>query len=334
LGENLKQALATTVRQDALDKLSTDFVQLQKTIGEIDTRLSDSMTALEANSSTSGSDGSGGQVTAAQVAQIRTQLRTDMTAAFAERMDVLASELEAVRASTEKELTSIAAAVAKLQVEADSAIAVQAALSDALDQLSTATRTGAPFAGPLMTLTDVGVRHPLLPTLSKFADGGLASNVELITALQILLLEPVAQIEPAQTPVTWQQRLLQGAQSLIQVTPVSEVEKREIRGKMDLVRQFIEQQNWTEALASWQTLPDDLQVAGQAVAEQLTIYAQAPQMIDDIGNQLAVGLTTSGAETAQCSGFCYFWRSFLLSPQVLPGWRTDLAPWRWSGRAT
>ncbi len=148
-----------------------------------------------------------------------------------------------------------------------------AALKSAIDR-------GLPFMTELETYASVAPGSPAIEALRELAARGVPTRSEIASEIADAANAMVAAANSSGEDATIWEQLLSSAQSLIKVRPIGLVEGDTPAAIVARMEVAVNANNYSAALTEFETLPDGVKAAGQAVADKITARSQVDALID------------------------------------------------------
>ncbi|MEX0347514.1 MAG: hypothetical protein AB3N20_21505 [Rhizobiaceae bacterium] len=148
-----------------------------------------------------------------------------------------------------------------------------AALKSAIDR-------GLPFMTELETYASVAPESPAIEALRELAARGVPTRSEIASEMTETANAMVAAANSSGEDASIWEQLLSSAQSLIKVRPIGLVEGDTPAAIVARMEVAVNANNYQAALAEFETLPDGVKAAGQALADKIMARSQVDALID------------------------------------------------------
>ncbi len=205
-------------------------------------------------------DGLGGSVAALQEAVSKLSAGADENAASFDRIDNEIANLSA-RLDQQGSNPEVARAIAA------------AALKSAIDR-------GLPFMSELETYASVAPGSPEIDALRNLAARGVPTRSDIASLMGETANAMVAAANASGEDAGFWAQLVASAQSLIKVRPIGMIEGDTPDAIVARMEVAVNANDYSAALAEFNTLPDAAKAAGQALADKILARSQVDDLID------------------------------------------------------
>lgn len=254
------EGLASQDRVDeiagALDTLGAEFSGLRDEVAQLGTLEGEAvdLSPLEE------------RLAALEAADGDAEANAETIAALDERVaaaDQSSQEIVARLSGLEEELQALAARLDEQAGEASTALVIAAsALRSAIDR-------GAPFATELDTVAALSPDAQGLEELRPYAADGVATPQELEAGMDAAANAMIASTRSVDAEAGFVERLFSSAEGLVSVRPVGMVDGEDVPSVVARMEALVRAGDYEQALAEYESLPDEAQAAGSDFAERL-----------------------------------------------------------------
>lgn len=209
-----------------------------------------------------------------------------------ERIAALASELEGLRETSTAAQQAAEANAEQLQALSGRLDALTArfeemdegprlALVVAASALRAAVERGEPFARELETFASLSPEAEGLNDLRPYAETGIPTRAELAAEAPQAASRIAEAVSPPAGDAGFLDRLMASARSVITVRPVGEVEGDAPEAVAARMEAAVENGDYGQALAEYESLPPEAQEAARAFAEKLRARQAADRILEE-----------------------------------------------------
>lgn len=186
------------------------------------------------------------------------------------------SELEPRIAAVEQ---SVSGLTSRLEATASQP---KIALSIAAAALRSALERGEPFTAELETFAAIAPNAAQIEPLRAHAATGVVPRADIAKAFPAAADAMVAAANPVDQNAGFFQRLLNSAESVVQVRPVGEQAGDDAGARVARMEVAVNGGDYQKAIAEYDALPDAVKAAGAAIAEQIRARAAVEQLTDQM----------------------------------------------------
>jgi hypothetical protein len=259
----------------ALDQVKTDIASLRQ--------------AVE-----SGSAGPGLQTLNAKIAEIETRMTEigpgpdgatpEEVAALNEKIagvEALAKAATEAGSTVTSRLGVLEQSLSALSAKVDSqAQQPKVALAIAASALKAAIERGSPFEPELETLAAVAPQASGLAELRAYAERGIAARADIIAETDAAANAMIEAANPPSENADFFERLLDSAESLVEVRPIGAVEGPGVPETVARMEVALQAGDLAKAIAEFETLPEPAKAAGAAFADRIRARLAVEQLAD------------------------------------------------------
>lgn len=174
----------------------------------------------------------------------------------------------------EQSLTSL---TAKIDAQAERP---KIALAIAASALKAAIERGSTFQPEIETFAAIAPEAPGLAELRAYAEKGVATRADILAETDAAAKAIIAAGNPPPANAGFFDRLLSSAESMVSVRPIGAVEGPGVPETVARMEVALQADDFAEALAEFDTLPDVAKAAGAAFADKVRARLTAEQLAD------------------------------------------------------
>jgi hypothetical protein len=184
-------------------------------------------------------------------------------AAFGEQVTALRTALDTQIQETRQKFTALEESLASLGARVDEqADEPSVALAIAASALKASIDRGQPFAAELETFARLAPDAPEVAALRELAATGVPTAAAIAAGTDAAARRIIAAARPDNADAGLFERLWASAESLITVRPVGTVEGDDVPAVVARMEAAIKNGDYADAVAEYETLPDDAKAAG------------------------------------------------------------------------
>lgn len=161
--------------------------------------------------------------------------------------------------------------------------------------LKSAADRGLPFMAELETFASAGGDAEALASLRDFAAAGVPTRAQLVEQFAPVANAIVASQQNIGEDTSIADRLLNSARSLVQVRDLNEVEGESVTAITNRIDAALKVDDLDNALAQWESLPDNAKAVSAAFADQLRARQNVDSLLNDVLTQ-AMAATAPSAD--------------------------------------